>query len=88
MKAEDIIKENIKINMDFFKVFAAIVFVLAGGVFGLLLQLLDPPIHYILKVIFINGLFFLIFFIFATVNMYITITKHLNKLKQKEDKNV
>jgi len=89
MKIEEVIKENIKVEIEIFKVFVAIVILLLGGVYGLLLQLYnDPAIKILCKdplnlILFIGGLIFLITFVFGSISRYFAIRKLLRRLKQK-----
>ena len=43
MKTEDKIIETIKISMDFFKIYVAIVIVLTGAIFGFVVQIHNDP---------------------------------------------
>ena len=88
MKLEEVIKENIKVEIEIFKVFVAIVILLLGGVYGLMVQLYNDPVNKILDkdpfnlILFAVGLIFLLTFVFGAVGRYIAIRKLLKRLKQ------
>lgn len=79
MKKEEYIKESIKIEMDFFKIFVSIVIVLGAGDYVLFTQLNTGKIYLIL---FAIGVIFLGYFIILAVRSYIIIKKLQSKLKQ------
>ena len=79
MKKEEYIKESIKIEMDFFKVFVYILIVLGAGDYVLLTQLNTGRIYVTL---FYIGIIFLGFFTILAVRGFFIIKKHQSKLKQ------
>ena len=89
MKLEKVIKENIKVEIEIFKVFVAVVILLTGAVYGLMVQLYNDPVKKILckdpfnLILFAVGLIFLLTFVFGAISRYIAIRKLLKKLKQK-----
>jgi len=82
------IEKIIKIHTELFKVFAATVIVLAGGVYGLLMKLNQHPDNILHRVLFEGAFILLMFFVFAAANKYLKIIKLLKKSNQNKDKNV
>ena len=79
MKKEEYIKESIKIEMDFFKVFVSVIIVLGAGNYVLLTQLAAGKIYLLL---FVYGLIFFVFFVILAFKSYFTIKNYHSDLKK------
>ena len=83
------IEEVVKSEIEIFKVFVAIVLLLAGGLYGLLLQLHKVPVYDVLytelKALFAGGIILCLIFIIASVKRYFVISKLLKRLKQNKE---
>ena len=77
-------KEKLKVDLDLFKLYIAVILVLGGGIASLMLRYRfgEKLLDYILSAV---GFLFLVFLSIVSINSYIQIRKDLKELKKKKN---
>lgn len=75
------LKEKIRVELEFFKLYMIVVIALAGGIVSIALKYINESSIGLLFFISL-GLFFLSLFIIGVLNSFIQIKRHLKELKK------
>ncbi len=80
MEVNEAIKKRIEVETERFKTYVFVIIALAGGNYGLIINLHENIIN---KVLLIFGLFFNLFFAFMAIYSYFKTNNLLKKLKER-----